>query len=851
MTALASQFTHAPARDAECAPVCAHCRLPVPKALRPATDGPAFCCTGCEAAYSIIHSCGLDGFYAIQNRDSAQSRAVGASTHRFSEFDDPAFTRLYCTQAPDGTRRVELLLGGLHCAACVWLIERLPRIVPGVIKATLDFRRACVEISYIPDAVSLSEIARTLDSLGYPPHPARRAARRHIRQLEDRAMLVKLAVAGACAGNIMLLFIALYAGMFEGIDSGHEQLFRWAAMLLNTLCLAWPGMVFARSGWAALRARTINIDVPISLGLYLGGIWGILKTIAGHGDIYFDSISALIFFLLIGRYIQQRQSRFATDALELLFSMTPTSARRVRENGDLEDISTESLAIGDIVEVRPGDVVPADGTVLHGESRIDQSMLTGESLPVTASAGEKLAAGVLNISSVLRFRVDATGEATRIGRLLRTIENAAAQRARIVQLTDRWGAWLLYALLGLATATVLGWWHISPLLAIDRAAALLIATCPCGLGLATPLAMTAAIGGAARKGILIKGGDALERLAANSPRRTVILDKTGTLTLGRLTVLDWFGDESVRSLVRLVESKSLHPVAIALSSMPTPPSDAKISSLTEVPGMGIEACAALAEGRSCGVSIGTERFLQSRGIDIPHSFRQFCHSALQSGQSPVLIARDGICCAAAALGDPLRKDSADAIQRLQNSGWHVRILSGDHPEIVARTARALGLGSADARGGVNPEEKLAFVRDLSADRTVVMVGDGVNDAAALAAASVGIAVRGGAEASFQAADITLTHEGLSPILDLMGGSASTMRTIHWTIATSLFYNVIAATLSILGYISPLLAAIIMPASSLTVVLICLRARRFGARAEQTHLASEIEFGRARQQAVIS
>jgi Cu2+-exporting ATPase len=803
--------------------------------------GDRFCCRGCETAYELIHSCGLDAFYKLRDSSGASPAEVRGGRRGYSDFDDPTFLNLYCVRLDDGTVRTDLLLEGLHCAACVWLVEKLPRVVPGVIEARLDMRRACVAVRFDPSQAKLSRIARGLDSLGYPPHPARRAAVRDARRAEDRRMLVRVAVAGACAGNIMLLFFALYAGMFEGIERENEQLFRWASMVLNTICLAWPGQVFARSALAALRTRTINLDVPIALGLYLGGAWGIWKTIAGAGDLYFDSISALIFFLLIGRMIQMRQHRFAADALELLFNIGPTSARRVGEDGTVHDVATVSLVPGDVVEVRAGETAPSDGRILQGSSSFDQSMLTGESHPCRLDVGEEVAAGTVNISSPIRMRVEATGEATRIGRLLRMVEEAGQRRAAIVRLADRWGAWLLWALLALAAVTLAIWWPSSPAVAIDRAAALLIATCPCGLGLATPLAMTVAMGRAARSGILVKGGDVFEALART--RGLIILDKTGTITRGELAIVRWHGDDAVQMEAASLERSSSHPIARALSRcLPDEKSETILwEDVNETPGKGIRGRVLSAGGLSQRqVAVGSERYMSDIGTEVASELRGVAENCATRGNTAVFVAVDGNARAVVEMGDPVRVDAAESIERLKRMGWNVRMLSGDRPDVARAVARSVGLEEGSALGGASPEDKLAIVRQEAKSQTVVMVGDGVNDAAALAAATVGIAVRGGAEASLAAADVSLKEEGLAPVVELMEASRRVLRSIHMTIATSLFYNIVAASLAMAGLISPLLAAIIMPASSLTVVAICLRSRAFGKRADERRNCASAE-----------
>ncbi len=821
MTTFAAQ----PASAASGVTVCTHCGSPVPPGLIKPGEAAQFCCHGCETAYGVVSACGLEGYYRLLRQSEAAPSPAKATGRKYAEMDSAAFQAHACSPAPGGLVKVELLLEGVHCAACVWLVEKLPHVAPGVAEARLDLRRAMVRVIFDPAQITLSRVAQMLDSLGYAPHPARGVAAREARKIEDRRMLVRLAVAGACAGNIMLLFFALYAGMFEGIERGFEQLFRYSAMVLNTICLAWPGLVFLKGAWASIRTRTIHLDVPIALGLYLGGAWGIAKTLMGEGDIYFDSISALVFFLLVGRYVQQRQQRFAADAVELLFSVTPAFARRRNDQtGEAVEVATEELRPGQTVEVRAGECLPADGVVIQGAGSLDVSLLSGESRPVSVREGDRVAAGSVSVTGLLLVRVEATGEASRVGKLLRLVEDAAARRARIVQRADRWGAWLLWALLGLAALTLAVWWHAGVSVAIDHAAALLIATCPCGLGLATPLAVTVAIGRAARRGMLIKGGDALQKLAEAPRGGLIVLDKTGTITSGRLAVVGWMGDRSVVSVVAALESHSDHPAARALREHAGDSPRHDTAGVSQVPGEGITG---LVDG--VRVAVGTRRFMERAKATLPDDLAAAADRASSAGASPAYIALDGVVRAVAALGDPIRPEARGLITELRRRGFAVRILSGDHPRLVASVARAVGVPEADAEGGVTPEHKLRRVREWANVQPTIMIGDGVNDAGALAAATVGIAVRGGAEASLAAADVSLGREGLGPILELLDGSRALMRTLSWTIATSLAYNAVAASLAVMGLISPLLAAFIMPASSFTVVAVCLRSSVFSCR----------------------
>ncbi len=822
------------ARAAHANGPCAHCGLRVPPGLIDEHAAAQYCCHGCETAATLIKQCGLEKFYAI--RGDATTAPAAGTTKKYTELDDATFQRLYVRDAGAGLRRVELLLEGVHCSACVWLVEKLPALVDGVIQARLELGRGLVSVVWDPQRTQLSRAARTLDSLGYPPHPARESSARLVRRTADRKALARLGVAGACAGNVMLLGLALYAGLFDVMEPEYRQLFRWLSMAISVVSLAWPGSVFFRGAWASVRTRTLNLDLPIAMGLGIGAVWGVVNTVRGTGEIYFDSLSVLVFALLVGRFIQQRQQRSTTDAVELLFSMTPASARLVVAD-DTREVPTEALEIGQVVEVRAGDSIPVDGVIVLGTSSVDQSLLTGESTPVRLAVGDNVTAGGVNVSSVLRVRVNATGEHTRVAALMRLVREGSLARAPIVQAADRLAGWFVAVMLALAAITLALWWNVSPSVAIDHAAALLIVTCPCGLGLATPLAMTVALGRAAKRGILIKSSAALERLAKPG---TIFLDKTGTITQGRTGLVRWLGNESALTPAAALENGSSHPIARAMRSAAGEEAfDPEVSDSHEITGRGI---VGVVDGRRVAVGSpafvretveqGSPRAIVQHGPDklgstTPSTPDAWEAEILQAGLTPVFVAIQDRIVAAGGFGDPLRAEASATLSKLTSIGWRVAMLSGDHPEIAQRVGNQVGLDASAVRGGLSPEEKLAAVKAELRNGPVVMVGDGVNDAAALAAATVGIAVHGGAEASLAAADAYLGKPDLGQVATLLSAARSTMAVIHRNLAVSLAYNLLAAALCVTGHINPLLAAVLMPASSLTVVSLSFRTKAFG------------------------
>lgn len=732
-----------------------------------------------------------------------------SSGRSFEEFDHPAFAELYIRTGTSGLNETELLLEGVHCASCVWLVERVPLLLPGMARAELDFRRALIRISWDPAMVRLSQIGVVLDQLGYTPHPFRGMSRDRLRRKEDRRALIRIGIAGALAANVMLVSIALYSGEFHGMEGEYNVFFRWISLLLTLPSLLGPGRVFFTGAWAALRTRTLHMDLPIALALAAGVVRGAINTVTDSGPIYLDGVSILIFLLLSGRFLQQRGQRAAMDASELLFSLTPANARIVEPDGGTRDIPASALESGAEILVQVGESFPADGTISHGLTSINSALLTGESAPISAGVGDPVHAGTINMESPVRVLVRQAGENSRLANVLRQVEESTRRRAPVVALADRLSGVFVAVVLGLATATFLFWHPRDPALAWDSAIALLVVTCPCALALATPLAVTTAIGRAARNGILIKGPDALELLARPG---TMVLDKTGTLTLGDPTLLYWDGEEQLKPLILGLEAGSLHPIARAFQkAWPEVPADSP-EEVRHLSGRGIEG-----RFRNQLVAIGSPTMiLAGRGTDpVPAELRN-------QPLTPVMVSIDGEVVGVAGVGDPIRPDAALALRELRSRGWQLMLLSGDSPGVAQAVGAQLGFAAEEIVGGATPEIKMTMVQQLGAGRNagdgaVVMVGDGVNDAAAMAAAQVGIGVHGGAEAALATADLYLTVSGIAPLVELVDGSARTMGVIRRNLIFALIYNLLGVFLAVTGVISPLIAAILMPLSSLTVI----------------------------------
>jgi Cu2+-exporting ATPase len=781
--------------------------------INPATTE-QFCCRGCRAVRAAIESCGLGSYYRLKSADDTAAPAK-PSGRAYADFDEASFLDRHAPTLATGVRWTELYLEGVHCSACVWLLEKLPRVVAGVIEARLDMRRAILRVTWDEGSVSLSAIARTLDSFGYLPHAGRDVEARAARQREDRRFLVRIGVAGAGAGNVMLLAFALYGGFLHGMEGEYTRLFRWTSMVIGLVVLLWPGSLFFRGAWAALRTRSAHLDLPIGIGLAAGAIAGTVNTVLGRGEIYFDSLTGLVFLLLVGRFVQHRLERRAADAVETLFTLTPSFAR-IHEGNTVREVPVEALAAGHIAEVRPGESFPADGAVCEGDSLVNLSLLTGESRPVPVHVGDLVFSGAVNLSRVLLLRITATGRATRVGKLLALIEECSRRKAPIVQLADRIAGWFTVTAIALAVVTLVTWLFLDPHHAVDHAVSLLIVSCPCGLGLATPFAVSVALGRAARARILVKGGEILEKLAGKHATAGVLfLDKTGTLTDDHLTVVEWRENPlqavpRLRAWVAALESQSAHPIAQAFALKAADTKHQAV--LTVAHDAGIEGTV---DGHD--LLVGADRFLRGRVGAVLAWANDARHDFTAKQLTPVFIALDGNLAAVAGVGGGIRPDAKDTLRAFQRRGLRVEILSGDEPGTVLAVGRALGLAPEHCHGGLSPEDKVKAVEHAKRDALVFMVGDGVNDAAALAAATVGIAVQGGAEVSLATADVYLGRPGVSALVELFTGATRTLSVIRRCLLVSLGYNVIAACLAVTGVVNALQAAILMPVASFTVL----------------------------------
>ncbi len=810
---------------------CYHCGLPAEAGISADVGGGLrhFCCQGCRAVCEAIHAAGLQGFY----RRAPEGQVLGPPPEPPKDlklYDLDEVQQEVVTGSAD-EREVNLLVEGIHCAACVWLIEQGLGGVDGVREARVNLTGRRLRVKWDSTRVRLSALLQRLADLGYAAVPFDPQAAEGSIQRENRRLLYRMAFAGFAAMNLMWISIALYAGADEGEFRG---LFHWIGLLIATPTLAYAGWPFYAGAWRGLRQLRLGMDLPIAIGASMTYLYSLYVTLTGSGHVYWDTVVNFLFVILVGRYLEAMSKRRAVSATQRLLDLQPRVATLLRD-GEEAIVPIRAVRAGDIMLVRPGETIAADGAVIRGRSRVDESMLTGESTPVSRTVGDRVSAGTLNGTGSLEVRVAAVLRDSALGRIVDLVESAQGSKAPIQCTADRIVPWFVAVTLALAAVTFGLWVRQDAETALMAATSVLIITCPCAFGLATPMAIAVASGTGARHGILVKNGAVLETLSAIGH---FVFDKTGTLTEGRPRVIavrdaegDWpmgapatWSDARRRLLARAaaLEVHSEHPAARAVVDLAAA-ADVRYKALTvddftAAPGYGVS-------GRVDGgpVVIGTADWLLRNGVALTADLAD-AGAGADIADGTVFCAIDGAAALQLILRDRPRADAADTIRALRAEGIRVTLLTGDRRRVAEAIAADVGADQVIAE--VLPADKDAAIARLQANgERVAMVGDGINDAPALVRADVGIAVGSGTDVSIASADIVLITSELGRVRDAGRLARRTLRIIRQNIGLSITYNVIMVPLAMAALITPLVAAISMPLSSLAVIGNSARIRR--------------------------
>lgn len=740
-----------------------------------------FCCQGCQTVHNILHQKGLESYYDIKNNSAIFKRRspVEVKASHFKFLDDPEFIREFSYKNSEGMRSMEFYLEGIHCLACLWLIEKLPEFLPGVFTSKLDLDRSVVTV-VLKDDGKFSDVAREFNQLGYRPHPLKRNQDTvHLKTKEERDALIRIGIAGAASGNIMIYAVSLYGGA----SGDYAQFFNALTVAFAVPVFTYSAFPFYQNAWNAIKNKTLSIDIPISISLVVGAVMGVYNLVMGIPDNYFDSLTALVFLLLLSRYFLQKIQEKGLSASDLHFFHQSESV--LKEEGDeYVEIHPKFIKEGDVLKIRPGEFVPADGVVLEGSSNLNNSLLTGESVPVKVMAGHKVFSGTQNLDQTLKIKAENVSDDTRLGRLLKNVENGWAYRSQIVNLTNKVSKYFTLVVFLLSAILFVKLYQSHDLKhALEGAITLLIVTCPCALALAVPLTFTRALSKASEQGIIIKSDEVIEKMAKI---KNVFIDKTGTITHGKLQIINFTvlrsSHLSPDEIIYNLEMRSRHPVAVAL--------------LEFIKGKSLK-------------TLQVDDFVESLGTGVSGRIDNHFYEIKKAG-----IFEDGQLIATFDVKDTVRNDSGESLKKILDRNISVKILSGDSSEVVQKIAAEVKLPAANALSGLSPEMKSDLIKSTPSS---MMVGDGANDAIALSHADVGVAVLGAMDISLRAADVYLTTPGLVPVEKLFTLSQETMKVIRRNLVLSLCYNSLSVLAAYMGYINPLVAAVIMPVSSLTVL----------------------------------
>ncbi len=850
------------------AELCDHCHLPLPEGEQITSTindrEMHFCCHGCQTVCETIYGAGMGGFYQRlpyqQGGEGETLQPPPEIDSQLEVYDLDEVQREFVDELGD-IREIHLLVEGIHCAACVWLIERRLAAEPGVIDANVNLSVKKLRLKWDNREIKLSQIMHDLGQIGYAAVPYDPEAAEGRIKRQNRDLLFRLAFAGFAAMNLMWISIALYAGADEG---KYKDLFYWLGLGLATPTLLYSGYPFYRGAITGLINRHLTMDLPIAIGATITYLYSCYVVISGSeiAHVYFDTVVNFLFVILTGRYLEAMSKRLAVQSTQRLLDLQPKIATLI-QGDETSIVPVRSLKTDDLLLVKAGEKIPVDGVIIKGESVIDESMLTGEFLPVAKFIDDMVSAGTTNKEGVLTIQVSQTLKNTALGKIIHLVDEAQSTKAPIQCTADRIIPWFVSITLILASLTFIFWLGDNIEIALMAATSVLIITCPCAFGLATPMAIAVATGVGARMGVLVKHGAVLEIL---SSIQHFVFDKTGTLTQGKMLVSTLFSmslntahdkdagntiqkivpDEEtieqlsesqnrILNLACFLETHSEHMIAKAIVNFGQQyglTGKAELEQIKVYPGSGISADLSIikqGQKQTQKIAIGTLSWIRQLAISekefsaIGSQFDVAMQKYQRSGSTVVYawLEHESLC--AFVIEDKLRPDAVDIIKQMHQQDFKLTLLSGDKQEVADYMAEQLGIEEVIAE--VMPDEKDKVIRQKQQQGDLIaMVGDGINDAPALVRADVGIAMGSGTDVSIDSADVILINGELEKIPLAAELSRATLATIRQNIGISIVYNIIMVPLAMAAMITPLVAAVSMPLSSLLVIANAARIR---------------------------
>lgn len=779
--------------------LCDHCQEPIFNKVTLDREGETkeFCCHGCRTVYSILKANGLTNYYSLK-ADSKTSTPL-YSDKTYSYLDSEEFKKQYLI-SKDGELNFVFFVEGVHCVACLWLLEKLNSLHSKIISSRLDMSKSLLSLSLKED-IKLSEVAKLLDQLGYRPFAVLEEDDQKVFQkMENRKDLIRIGVAFACTGNIMLYALSVYTGASDF----YKTYFNLFGFLCFLPILFYCSIPFYKSAYSSLKAKSLSVDIPIVVAISLSFIMGIYSFIFDKEYFYFDTMSSLVFLLLLSRYLLKKlqQKSLGSENLQSLYMNH--SARKILNDGSDTEVLSKYLRKGDRVKVLENEEIPIDGTVIKGESYLNNSLLTGEVKPVKVKKGDQVFMGAKNLSKEILIDVNSEINSSRFGKMLGAIEKGWNTETQFSILTDKISSKFVLFVFSLATIFFVYFLMVSNLeTAISRSLTLLIITCPCALALTTPLAFILGLTNFAKYGYFIKDEKTIEKL---THIKSVFFDKTGTLTYGDFKIILFernAEDEVNIQILYHLEKFSQHPIAQSITQYIEThfsiDQNLELTEVTETPGVGVKA-----QFQGKNYHIGRLNDLDSNYLD----------------SSQVGLYCEGRLLIKIILSDSIREEVHSVLSFLRQKNIKTYILSGDHKSSVENIGLKLGFSPDEILSEMSPEDKSQVIARA---QDCLMIGDGANDALAMQKAFIGVSVRGAAELSLRASDIYLSKNGVEKLTPLVQGALRIINLIKRNLAFSFLYNVLGIYLAFTGEVTPLVAAILMPLSSITVMLSTLAA----------------------------
>ena len=803
---------------------CNHCHLSFSPEVMIKENELNFCCKGCQGVYHILKSDGLDSFYDKLGNKTI-TPPLKLDNNDLTKFDSLNFLDNYVSKSKDGFSQIDLIIEGIHCAACVWLNEKILHDTNGIIEANINFTSNKAKITWDEDKLKLSQIIEKIRSIGYNAYAYDSAIADVQASKAKQDYFIRMMVAVIASMNIMMLSVAKYTGFFTGISNEVKDMIHIGEFLLSTPVLFYSGWIFYKGAYFGVKNRILNMDFLVAFGATLTYIYSMFILFGAKGESYFDSVAMIITFVLVGKYLEVIGKKSAVDTLDKIKSSLPLEATVILNNSR-KLVALNSLNIGDIIELKAGEKIPVDGKIIFGAGFFDESSMTGESIPVYKKISDDIYSGTINVDSLIQYEVTKNFKNSTFSSIVALLEDSLNSKPNIQTKATEISKGFSITILSLALMTFLVWYFFGLDLGFDYeqtnhfeksfivAVSVIVIACPCALALATPMASLIGISELAKKGLLFKEAKFIETLAVAN---TVVFDKTGTLTKGELNVSKaQFFDDNIHKLNLLysILSASSHPVSTSIKNYLSSKYELEIKKLEDVKNIeakGMSARYKNIEGKSYELLGGNIELLEQNEINYK----------FDSDKTVYLFSINKKIIATFELEDQIKDNAKGLIAFLQKKNIEVVMLTGDNEHVASKIAKQLNINKYLSKQ--TPISKADYIKQLKKEnKVVVMVGDGVNDSVALGNADVAIAMGNSADVSLAISDIVLLNSTLSSLKDAFVISSKTYKFIKQNLALSIIYNMVTIPLAMLGFVIPLVAALSMSLSSLMVVLNSLR-----------------------------